>query len=111
MITTGGAGSVLAALQVGVPLVVVPTNWDKPDNAQRLVSAGVGIRLSPWRCTPARLRQAVVRLLEDPSYGANARGIADRLRAEPGPAGAASLLEALAPRASQTPPSPTLATA
>ena len=54
MVTTGGAATVLAALKAGVPLVVVPTFWDKSDNAQRVVEAGVGLRLAPRHCTPDR---------------------------------------------------------
>ncbi|MEA2248198.1 MAG: hypothetical protein QOH46_2727, partial [Solirubrobacteraceae bacterium] len=44
VVTPGGAGTIVAALAAGVPLVVVPTTWDKPDNAQRVVEAGVGVR-------------------------------------------------------------------
>ena len=47
VVTTGGANTILSSLQAGVPLVVVPTTWDKPDNARRVVEAGVGVRLSP----------------------------------------------------------------
>ena len=43
--TTGGPATIMAALRAGVPLVVVPTTWDKPDNARRVVEAGVGVRL------------------------------------------------------------------
>ena len=46
VVTTGGANTILASLQAGVPLVVVPTTWDKPDNARRVVETGVGVRLS-----------------------------------------------------------------
>jgi len=96
VVTTGGANTILAALQAGVPLVVVPTTWDKPDNARRVVEAGVGVRLSPRRCTPERLRAAVEEVLTRPSYRTNAQRIANALAEAPGPAGAADLLQALA---------------
>jgi len=96
MVTTGGAGTVMTALQLGVPLVVVPTHWDKPDNAQRVVEAGAGIRLSPRDCSPERLRRAVRRVLDEPGFTFNAKQLARRLSAAPGPAGAAALLETLA---------------
>jgi MGT family glycosyltransferase len=96
VVTTGGANTVLAALQAGVPLVVVPTTWDKPDNARRVIEAGVGVRLSPRRCTPERLREAVETVLAEPRYRANAERIADELAKAPGPAGAAELLQGLA---------------
>ena len=90
----------LTALQRGVPLVIVPTHWDKPDNARRIVEAGAGLRLTPRRCTPAGLRAAVERLLNEPSFSLNARRIARIMADHPGPVGAAELLEALVPRTS-----------
>jgi MGT family glycosyltransferase len=95
LVTTGGANTILASLQAGVPLVIVPTTWDKPDNARRVVEAGVGVRLSPRRCTPERLRAAVEEVLTNPDYRTNARAIADALAKAPGPAGAADLLQEL----------------
>jgi MGT family glycosyltransferase len=95
VVTTGGAGTIMAALSAGVPLVVVPTHWDKPDNAQRIVAAGVGLRLSPQRCTPDRLREAVERVLAEPHFRVAAQSIARELAAAPGPDGAALLLEGL----------------
>lgn len=96
LVTTGGAGTVLTSLQLGVPLVIVPTHWDKPDNAQRVVEAGVGLRLTPKQCTPEGLRAAVERVVKEPSFRANARRIARIMAEHPGPAGAAELLESLA---------------
>ena len=96
VVTSGGTGTIMAALAAGVPLVVVPTTWDKPDNAQRVVEAGVGVKLSPRRCTPETLRDAVDRVLGSPRYRRNARRIAARLAAAPGPAGAAAMLDELA---------------
>jgi MGT family glycosyltransferase len=95
VVTTGGPATVIAALTAGVPLVVVPTTWDKPDNARRVVEAGVGIRLAPKRCTPEGLRDAVRKVLLDPAYAARARQAAEHLAAAPGPDGAVKLLEDL----------------
>jgi len=101
VVTTGGMGTIMAALRAGVPLVIVPTTWDKPDNARRVVEAGVGVRLAPRRCTPERLRAAVEQVLWDPGYAVRAQQIAERLARAPGPARAAELLETLVP--SRTP--------
>jgi MGT family glycosyltransferase len=76
MVTTGGGSTVVAGVQAGVPMVVVPTQWDKPENAQRVVEAGVGLRLAPRRCTPKRLRAAVERILSDGSFRENAQRMA-----------------------------------
>ncbi len=98
LVTTGGAGTVMAALRAGVPLIVVPTEWDKPENAQRVVEAGAGLRLSPRRCTPGRLRSAVERVLGDPSFRDNARRLAASFARYEGPAAGARLLEELSSR-------------
>lgn len=98
MVTTGGAGTLMSALRAGVPLVVVPTTWDKPDNARRVVEAGVGVRLPAKRCTPAGLRAAVGEVLAKPRYRENARELAAKLNAAPGPARAVELLEELVPQ-------------
>lgn len=99
VVTTGGAGTVMSALQAGVPMVVVPTAsgaaWDKPMNARRVVAAGVGLSLRPRQCTPARLRAAVERILTEPSFREQARRLARRLAEAPGPPRAAELLESL----------------
>jgi UDP:flavonoid glycosyltransferase YjiC (YdhE family) len=81
-----------------VPLVVVPTFWDKSDNAQRVVEAGVGLRLAPRQCTPERVRAAVRRLLDEPHFRENARAMARRFAEASGPPRAAALLEELALR-------------
>jgi MGT family glycosyltransferase len=99
IVTTGGPATVIASLKAGVPLVMVPTFWEKSDNAQRVVEAGVGLRLAPRHCTPDRVRAAVMRLLEEPVFRKNAERIARRLAEAPGPARAAELLENLAKHA------------
>jgi MGT family glycosyltransferase len=98
VIATGGAGTVMTVLQEGVPLVVVPTEWDKPENAQRVVEAGAGLRLAPGRLTPERLRAAVERVLGEPSFRENARRLAADFRRYRGAARAAELLEGMTSR-------------
>jgi MGT family glycosyltransferase len=96
LVTVGGKATILAAAEAGVPMVLVPTTWDKPDNARRVTSTGAGIRIAPRRLNAESLRQAVHEVLDVPSYREAARGLADRLAAAPGPARAAELLERLA---------------
>lgn len=95
VVTTGGAGTVMTALQAGVPLIVVPTEWDKPENAQRVVEAKVGLRLPPRQCTPKRLHEAVERVLGEASFRQNAQRLAATFSRYGGPARAADLLENL----------------
>ncbi len=97
VVTTGGAGTVLSALIAGVPLVVVPTEWDKPENARRVVEAGAGLLLPPRRCSPSRLRRAVETVLATPSFRERARALAESFAQCGGPSEAARLLEGIVP--------------
>jgi MGT family glycosyltransferase len=108
LVTVGGKATVLAGAQAGVPMVVVPTTWDKPDNARRVVEAGVGVRLSPRACTPASLRGAVRRVLYQARIRAASRRLAEVLAEAPGPPRAAELLEELAVGHSAAAPSRSL---
>ncbi len=100
MITVGGKATLLAAMEAGVPAVVVPTTWDKPDNARRITEAGAGMRLSARRCTPETLRDAVNAVLAQPRYRNGAQAVAAKLAQAPGPDRAAQLIEELAERVS-----------
>jgi MGT family glycosyltransferase len=95
MVTTGGGGTVLAGLEAGVPMVVVPTQWEKPDNAQRVVEAGVGLRLPPGRCSPERLRAMVQRILAEDTFRESARRMGAALARLGGPRQAVDLIEQL----------------
>jgi len=95
VVTTGGAGTVLAALCAGVPLIIIPTEWDKPEIAQRVVEAGAGLRLPPNRCTPKRLRTAVERILGEQLFKKKAQRLGNIFSRHRGAARAAELLENL----------------
>ena len=97
LLTVGGKATVLAAAEAGVPMVLVPTTWDKPDNARRVTETGAGIRLSPRRLNAEGLRAAVREVLYVPSYRRAARRLAAELARAPGPPRAAALLEGLVP--------------
>jgi UDP:flavonoid glycosyltransferase YjiC (YdhE family) len=105
LVTVGGKATVLAAAEAGVPMVVVPTTWDKPDNARRVTEAGAGVTLRARSLNAQALRGAVRRVLYQPGFRKAARALATELAAAPGPPRAAELLEQLAGA-----PAPVLAT-
>jgi MGT family glycosyltransferase len=96
MITTGGSATVQATLRAGVPLIIIPTEWDKPDIARRVMETGAGLRLWPKQCTPEKLRAAVQQVLTTPSFRHNAQRMAAAFARYGGPPAAAELLEGLA---------------
>jgi MGT family glycosyltransferase len=59
VITHGGMGTTVKALDRGVPVVVVPFARDQAEVARRVQVARCGTRLSAKRLTPARLRAKV----------------------------------------------------
>jgi UDP:flavonoid glycosyltransferase YjiC (YdhE family) len=70
-VTNGGFGSVLAAMRHGVPVVGAGMREGKNDINARVGYNRLGVDLRRERPTPARLRAAVRRVLDDPTYAAN----------------------------------------
>ncbi|MFH8982766.1 glycosyltransferase [Streptomyces varsoviensis] len=64
VVTSGGAGTVLAALSSGLPMVVLPLGLDKPLNAERAANIGAAAVVTD----PRDIAQAVDRVLTDPSF-------------------------------------------
>ncbi len=93
IITTGGAGTVLAAIDALVPMILIPTEWDKPELAQRIVEAGAGIRIKPGDVSPKSIRAAVERILGDPAFKRGVTRLAEAGRRYRGADEAAELLE------------------
>lgn len=91
VVTHAGAGTTVAALSRGLPLVAVPMFADQMHNADRLTSAGLGLRVDPEQLI-SELPAAVEAVLTDPSYRAKARQVAAEIGARPEPAAALDLL-------------------
>ena len=49
VVTHGGSGTVMTALDHGLPMVIVPVSADQPDNARRCEQLGVAKRGAPGR--------------------------------------------------------------
>lgn len=91
----GGMGITQRALLHGVPPVVVPFGRDQLEVARRVEHAGAGVRLSPKKLTPERLRAAVETAR---SRVDGAERIAEAFRGSGGDARAADLVEGLLER-------------
>lgn len=76
MVTNGGYGGVQIALSHGVPLVVAGTTEDKPEVAARVAWSGAGINLRTSTPTPNMVRNAVRRILAEPSFRLHAKRLA-----------------------------------
>jgi MGT family glycosyltransferase len=67
-VTHAGANSVNEALAYGVPMVLVPQGADQPLVARRVAELGAGLALDEHPVPPATLREAAVRVLDDPAF-------------------------------------------
>jgi len=94
----GGLNTVCEALAHALPLVIAPIKGDQPINAAQVAAAGAGIRVRFARTRPEPLRDAVLAVLDDPSYRAAAERVRESFRAAGGAPAAADLLESLAVR-------------
>ena len=81
VVTHGGHGTVMRALQHGLPLLCLPMGRDQNDIAARVVARGAGLRL-PATASPAEIRVALGRLLVEPSYQTAARTLGRAITAE-----------------------------
>jgi MGT family glycosyltransferase len=104
VISHGGSGTVMAALAHGLPQVVVPITADQPQNALRCAALGVARALDAATLDPLSARSAVVEVLGDPTYRANAEKLRAEIDTLPAPEQAVALLEGLAAGQSRTPP-------
>lgn len=78
MVTQCGDGGVQCALAAGVPLVGAGTTEEKPEVANRIAWADVGVNLKTKSPTSEQVRRAVRTVLDMPSFRERPR----RLQAE-----------------------------
>ena len=96
VVSHGGSGSVLGALEHGLPMLVAPMGADQPQNADRCAALGVGRVLDAMSATPEQVRAAASAVLGDPEYRKAAERMRDEIADLPGPDHAVNLLEQLA---------------
>jgi len=83
VVAHGGAGTTLATLAHGIPLVMIPQGADQFINTARVVKAGAGLPVTPARFTSDALRDAATLVLRHSSYAASARRIAAQIATMP----------------------------
>ncbi|MEO5950974.1 MAG: glycosyltransferase [Chloroflexia bacterium] len=96
MVMHGGSNSLLAAMDIGLPLVIVPLIADQFFNAHIIESLQVG-RVVPYdQLTPESIRTAVSYVLHNPLYRRNMGRLEAEMHALPGMLHALELIERVA---------------
>lgn len=96
IICHAGFGTVMAALECGKPLVLLPFGADQPTNAQMCAAQGAGCLIDMKGMTSGTLLSAVDEVINNPIYKKNAIRIQTELEALPGTAEAVEMIERLA---------------
>jgi sterol 3beta-glucosyltransferase len=90
----GGVGTTAAALQAGVPSVIIPFTADQPYWGKRVHRLGVGPVPIPYkRLTVQRLAEAIGSAVADEALRRRAAELGERIRAENGVAQAVRIVE------------------
>ncbi len=92
IVSHGGSGTFLAALAAEVPQLCVPQAADQFFNAAAGVASGAGLALQPGEVDAIAVREAVQRLLSEPTYAAAAQRISHEIAAMPTPQAVAETL-------------------
>jgi len=93
VITHAGLNTVLESLSEGLPLVAVPHVHDQPGVAARVKARGACVVVPRHRLSAARLRKAVMLVLQDASYREAAQVLQRTIQQMDGPGCAADLIE------------------
>ena len=93
VVAHGGAGTTLAALAAGLPMVMIPQSADQFVNAERAVAAGAALSVAPTAFDAHHLARAAHRVLHEPAFTDAATRIRRQIAGLPD---AAQVAEALA---------------
>lgn len=92
-ITHAGLNTTLESLSHGLPLVAIPITNDQPAVGARIQWAGVGVVVPLGRLNAARLRSAILRVLNGASFRNRAREFGAVIRQAGGVSRAADIVE------------------
>jgi UDP:flavonoid glycosyltransferase YjiC (YdhE family) len=79
----GGSGTLVDALSLGIPVVVLPMGADQPDNADRCEALGAGIALDALAVTPTEIAEATWAILRDNAFAEAAAVLSAEARTQP----------------------------
>ncbi|MFG2087324.1 nucleotide disphospho-sugar-binding domain-containing protein [Spirillospora sp. NPDC048824] len=86
VIAQGGAGTILTALDSGLPQVLVPRLPDHVRHAARIAETNAGVVLPAPGVEAAAIRDGLTAVLDDPAHRDAARALRDEMRDQPPPA-------------------------
>jgi MGT family glycosyltransferase len=95
VVTHGGHGTVMKALAAEKPMLILPHGRDQDDNAMRVTHRGAGLSL-PANAATADIAAALRRLIEEPRFAANAKGLGAQVAHDAKHSPVVSILERLA---------------
>ena len=95
VVSHGGSGTFLGALDHALPQLCIPQAADQFANAHAGASAGASLTLLPGQATRDAVRDAATRMLAEPSFRSSAQRIQLELRSMPSPDHVASVIERL----------------
>ena len=75
----GGSGITYSTLMGGKPALIIPDGKDQPDNAQKVVELGAGLRLRQKSVSAERIQTAIEHLLHEPAFATQAQQFAKRI--------------------------------
>ena len=79
----GGSGTLIDALSLGIPVVVLPLGADQADNADRCEALGVGIALDPLTVAPASIAEATRTVIDVAGFSKAAATLAAEVLTQP----------------------------
>lgn len=88
-----GMGTTAQALLAGIPMLLVPYEYEQPDTAARLVRLGVGRILKPQQYHADRVTIELNKLLTQPQYKVKALEVRNRIQSEKGVRNACDAIE------------------
>lgn len=98
MVMHGGTNTLLQALDIGLPTVIVPLIADQFFNAEVAEAMGMSRVVQDEQLSPATIRAAVEEVLGNPSYRRNVEKVQAEMHALPGIEHAVELIEEMLAR-------------